>query len=123
VTSAVEVVIAGLAGLHGADRVATATPPDLEARLPFYRVQRVAGLDVNPDYDSAFIDIDTFAADELTAYNAAESVRAWVRKTLPGTTVAGVYINATFTVLAPRWVPWDNTNLRRVTASYRFILH
>lgn len=99
----------------GTVRAGTTLPSDLDAKLPFLRVTLV------DDPDDAFtrqalVDIDIFAASRAVAYALGEQTRGLM---LSLRRLGGVTIDQTLTVSGPKRVPWDNTNLRRVLATYR----
>ncbi len=118
-----------LAGHFGAGyRVVTELPAELGvvvAATPLILVTRFGGSDELLVLDDANVDVDTFdvAHDGSTAReNArtlAERVRSALRFTLIGASQDNGFVAAVSTINAPRWVPYDNTDLRRFVASYR----
>ena len=64
----------------------------------------------------ALVDIDIFATTRAVAYALGEQTRGLM---LSLRRLGGVTIDRTLTVSGPKRVPWDNTNLRRVLATYR----
>lgn len=117
------VIVAGLKAKFPTAYVSTEVPSNLADVLPAHAVRRIGGADQVYPYDVAQVDVDTFGADAYAAAIAAEQVRSWFRTQIQGTTIAGAYVNAVETTLAPRWALWDNTNVRRYVASYRITLH
>lgn len=99
-------------------RVVTETPADLGAELPLFAVNRIGGGDEFGVLDASTVDVAAYAATRLDARLWAEKVRAWLVYRLPGTNLAGAHFGLVSTVMAPRWVPYDNTNVRRVIATY-----
>ncbi len=109
-------------------RVLTETPDNLADVVPVLQVTRFGGADALLNVDTANVDVETFDGphDNLSAReNArtlAEQVRSSLRLDLPGNTVAGAFVAEVATISAPTWTPYDNTNVRRFTASYRITI-
>lgn len=103
-------------------RVVTELPADLGA-TQVIQVTRFGGSDDWITLDSANVDIDAFASTRDAARTLAEQVRTAVRLHLPGYAASGAAVQSVTTISAPRWVPHDNTNLRRFVASYRITIH
>lgn len=113
------VVVAWLdADLTGV-RVVTETPKNLATEVPLVQVVGIGGSDSVLTLDTATIDVDAFALTREAARDLAERARTSMRVTLPGRTVAGAFVARVETVSAPKWVPYDNTALRRFVATYR----
>lgn len=106
---------ARFAPVDGVVRTDTETPVDLPDRLPFARVARVAGADDGVT-DFAVVDVDVFAADRQTGYDAAEDIRARLLKSPHD--VNGVILDSVYTETAPIRVPWDGEVIRHL-ATYR----
>ena len=104
-------------------RVVTELSTKLADDLPLIQVVRFGGSDADLTLDSANVDIDTFAATRDAARSLAEQVRSAVRLHLPGYANAGAAVQSVTTISAPRWLPYDNTSLRRFTAAYRITIH
>lgn len=64
----------------------------------------------------AFLDIDVFAASRQVGYDVAEQVRGIMHSTRR---LDGVVIDRVLTTSGPKQVPWDNSNVRRFSATYR----
>jgi hypothetical protein len=103
-------------------RVVTELPADLAA-TQVIQVTRFGGSDDFITLDAANVDIDVFAATRDASRTLAEQVRTAVRLHLPGYATGGAAVQSVTTISAPRWVPYDNTNLRRFVASYRITIH
>lgn len=113
------IVVNLLASLvSGCSNIGTATPADLQAMLPYIRVQRIGG-DDDGFTDSALVAIDAFAATRDDARALAEAIRQ--RFITPGPkVVVGGSIDGAVTATAPNEIPWsDDQEIRRFTASYR----
>jgi hypothetical protein len=112
-----------LAGHFGAGyRVVTELPAGLGAVVavtPVIQVTRFGGSDDLLVLDDANIDVDTFDVGRDKARALGELVRSALRFDLPGVSQDGGFVAAVSTINAPRWVPYDNTDLRRFVASYR----
>lgn len=109
-------------------RVVTELPADLGA-VPTIQVTRIGGSDDLIVMDAANIDVDTFddAHGGLSARENARAlagqVRSALRLHLPGYAAGGAAVQSVTTISAPRWVPYDNTSLRRFVATYRITIH
>lgn len=109
-------------------RVVTELPSDLGA-VPTIQVTRFGGSDEWLTLDSANIDIDCFDDDHdgktarENSRTLSEQVRTALRLHLPGYALNGAAVQSVTTISAPRWVPYDNTSLRRFVASYRITIH
>lgn len=104
-------------------RVVTELPANLADVVPLIQVVRFGGSDDIWTVDSANVDVDTFAASRDGARSLAEQVRTALRLHLPGYASAGAACQSVTTISAPRWVPYDNTSLRRFNAAYRITIH
>ena len=110
-------------------RVVTELPASLGTVVPVIQVTRFGGSDRSYVLDDANLDVDYFdgAHDGLSAREnartGAEKVRAALLLHLPGYAANGAAVTAVDTINAPRWVPYDNTDLRRFVASYRITIH
>lgn len=120
--NAVQVVRTYLAGAFPDARVVTETPNDLVKELPVIRVRRIGGHDAVYTLDVATIDVDAYEGDEVKAYGLAEQIRTSLRLHAEGQTVDGALIAQVDTISAPKWVPYDNTALRRISATYRIAI-
>ena len=125
--SAEQVVRTWLAGeFPNPIRVLFETPADMSGS-PVIRVHRFGGSDDPMVLDFANLAVECYANADATrsAYQVAgelaEQVRTSLRHRLPGQTVAGGFVpgHGVSTIQAPIWTPYDNTILRRFTASYR----
>lgn len=105
-------------------RIVTELPGTLPAEI--VRVTQFGGMDDRQFsvYDEPMLDFDCFAATRQAARALAYEVRDYVRDVLPGTTVGGnAFIIWARTVSAPRWTPYDNTNVRRFTYTAQLRIH
>lgn len=99
----------------GSVTAGTTTPSNLDAKLPFLRVSVVE--DPDDGYTrQATVDIDIFGATRAVAYALGEQTRGLM---LSLRRLDGVTLDRVLTVSGPKRVPWDNTNIRRVLATYR----
>lgn len=103
--------------------VASETPHDLASRLPFVRVVLVGGSTPNVSLDAPLLAVDAFAADRPQAIALANRVRTLLSYGSLGADLMGGRIGQVSTVTAPLWAPWDNSSVRRYTATYRITLH
>lgn len=94
----------------------TETPPDFTGLLPFLRVNRFGGTDDRVT-DTASVSVDVFAATRRDAQPLAEQVRQLL---LAGPHIVDGYVlDHVSTVSAPAEAPWENTSVRRWSATYR----
>jgi hypothetical protein len=112
-----------LAAQFAPTRVVTELPANLADVVPLLQVTRFGGQDDFITLDAANIDIDAFAVGRDAARTLAEQARTAVRLHLPGYASGGAAVQSVTTISAPRWVPYDNTSLRRFVASYRITIH
>lgn len=103
--------------------VATETPANLEKRLPFIRLRRVGGTDPELTLDQVVVAVDAFHDDGPSASALASRVRTLLRHRSRGVQLAGCRVGLVGTVTAPIWAAWDDTSLRRYTATYRVTVH
>lgn len=99
-------------------KVSTETDTTLADNLPWIRVTRGGGADQQYVIDFPLIDVDVFHSSRIDARALAEQVRSSLILTLPGRAVGAGNVRFAKTILAPTWAPWDNTSLRRFTATY-----
>lgn len=98
-------------------RVGNEVPSDLHT--DFIQVARMGGSDRYWGYvDDAMIEVNYFGQDRGSAIAGAEEVRELILHSLPGSLLDGHVVWTTDTATAPMWVPWDNTNVRRIYATY-----
>lgn len=102
------------------DRADIATPPDLQAQLPFVRVGRTGGTDDGVT-DTATVEVDCFAATRDEALAVAEAVRDRLTLSYNLVNVDGstVLLEQASTAVGPRDMPWLATGVRRLNAVYR----
>lgn len=103
--------------------VCTELPANLADVLPVAQVHRIAGGDSDIVLDGAIVDVDAFAVDRAAARLLGEQIRSDFRLALSGYMSGGAVVSNVETINGPYWVPYDNTNLRRYTSSYRVTVH
>lgn len=103
-------------------RCVTDLPADMTS-LPIVQVVRFAGADEVMTLDQAAVDIDVFHTDRAAAHALADLIRRDIRFDLPGYMLGGAVVANTETISGPKWLPYDNTNLRRNQSSYRVTVH
>lgn len=103
----------------------TEAPSNLADVLPWHRVTRLPGTDIELTLERALIDVDSFAADRTEASDAARALKDAMTYKLPGLYVPdlGAAIGAVRVVASPAWRAWDNTNVRRYGATYLVVVH
>jgi hypothetical protein len=104
-------------------RVVTELPSNLADVLPLIQVARFGGASSDYVRDAANVDIDTFDVTRAAARLLGEQVRVAFLLHLPGYASGGAAVSSVADISAPRWVPYDNTDLRRFVASYRITIH
>lgn len=94
-------------------------PPDpLEYALPMIVVARIGGPNEGV-IDRPMIAVDTFAVDRDSAGDLAEDVRTalfWQLVNAPF--LNGAVVTRVTTISGPHYVPYDDKDLRRFTATY-----
>lgn len=103
--------------------VTTETPPELEKQVPLVQVSRIAGPDDGFRLDSPLVDFTSFEEDRLAAARLAQAVqesliRLWRHGAFRGAVVTDVSIT-----IAPRWLPYDNTAVRRYASTCALTVH
>jgi hypothetical protein len=121
----IEVVLKGWLDPLVTARVVSELPGDLVGQLPVIQVVRASGDDPRTFMatDRAVVDVDVWHGDRTSSSSLAETVRRYFRRDLPGTTTGGFVFMWVTTIVAPRWQPDPNTNVRRMTATYEVGLH
>lgn len=101
----------------------TETPPHLEEKIPLVQVVRISGADDGFRLDRPLVDVDVFAATRLAAAQLADQARASLRRLRWHGVFGGAVVTDVATVTGPRWLPYDNTAVRRYGATYRLAVH
>lgn len=122
-------VVAWLKSAFGSNgvRVVTELPAKLLEACPLLMVNGIGGSDTDHILDDARIDVSAFAATRSAARTLARQAKDSLRFDCPGrplTTPDGrVFISEINTNSLPKWVPYDDTDVRRFEATYQVILH
>ncbi|MEE2055831.1 hypothetical protein [Nocardiopsis tropica] len=103
--------------------VTTETPPYLEERVPLLQVARIYGHDDGFRLDRPAVDVTAFAADRLAAARLAGRARDSVLRLWRHGAFAGAVVTDVAISTAPRWLPYDNTAVRRYAATYQITTH
>lgn len=112
----IEQVLTGWLGSQFPDaRLCTEAPADMAGAVPVVRVVRVGGGRLYV-LDRPTVVVDTFHADRPSAKAYAARVEHALYWLLPG---AGLGVTGVATISGPSYAPWDNTNVRRITATYQ----
>lgn len=110
----VQVLVNNLQTLAGAtDRTGNQTPADFTGRLPFIRIIRIGGGSDNLD-DRSTVEIDVFDSTYTAAVRLAEQVRQYLVGPPPGPW----QLDKVICDAGPRELPWANTDVRRLGATY-----
>lgn len=111
-----QVVVAYLTGKCGLLGVAVEDPLDMLSRLPFAKVTRVGG---PTDYitDMGTIDVDVFNTTRVSALDTMNAVHLRMLA-LRGTAVSGCLIDDVDVLMGPRWLDYEDENVKRYVASY-----
>jgi len=91
--------------------------------VPLIRLARVGGVDVQRTLDRPIVDIEAFMLTRGGAVAFAARIQVALLNDLPGARFNGGYFQSVRTVSGPAWRPWDDLKVRRVGASYEFVLH
>lgn len=103
---------------------ATQLPYNLTFVMPLVVVERIGGPDRILGVDEPTLDIDVFQPNQDAAIDLGEDVRQLVRLHLPGQILpGGVAVKSVGTNSGPAPAPWDNTQIRRISATYQIKLH
>lgn len=123
-----ELLVGYLQGLYPTARVCTETPAQLPSGITI-QVVRIAGVDRDA-VDDATVSVDVYAGGDnsqagnrITATQVANQIRAYLRLNAIGYTNGSATIAAVATISGPGWRPYDNTNVRRVGATYSVTVH
>jgi len=104
-------------------RVVAETPADLSSVVPLLQVTGIGGSDFSPTFDYCNVDVDSYAATRGASEDLSNAARQALMFTLPGQIVGGAVVTSVRTIMRPTWTPYDDTDLRRFTASYTVIIH
>lgn len=104
-------------------RASTETPADLDERLPWLRVKRVAGPYDGFRLDRPAVDIEAFAQTGAEASALALQIQQLMHDEFARATVGGAVISEVTTLSGPHETPYGNPNLRRYEASYSLVVH
>lgn len=115
-------LVAWLQARFAGDRAVTELPADLSTGR-VVRVMRISGGDRDLVIDDAIVDVDCYAATRAESRSFAEQVRAAIVYDLPGTVIPGGVVARVNTGVGPRWIPWDDLNVRRFGATYQITVH
>lgn len=90
----------------------------------FIRVQRVPGTGTRSlGIDRATLEVDYFGQSRGSATDGAVEIRDLMENELPKQVLDGHAVLQVETQSAPAWLPWNNTNVRRIHATYVVTLH
>jgi hypothetical protein len=103
-------------------RYCTELPAQFET--PVVRFVRTSGGDDDNaiNLDIPVVDVDLFAADLGGAMTLAATTHSLLRKTLRGQIVNGQTVGRVDTVVSFRPLPWDDTTIRRLGATYALFI-
>ncbi len=102
----------------------TPAEDDWPADFRVVRLLGVGGMDLGRTLDAPMVVVDTFTGMRRDTIALAGLVHAYLRHSLPGVSTGfGQTVNAVTTLQRPGLVSDENTQLRRMTASYQLILH
>lgn len=98
---------------------------ELPADLPELTIQvvRFGGGRPQIPFDEANVDIDVYGPNRVQARALAEQVSHAVMYSLPRYVADGAIFVAADCFSAPSWAPYDNTDVRRMTSTYRIRTH
>lgn len=123
----VEVLVAQWLTAQTGIRTVRELPAEVETKLPIYQVTRVSGAPGDYKLDRPVIDLDSWGTDRDATSLIARQAENLMENHLPYADLAGLaepaVVTAVRTVVAPRWLPDENTFLRRMNASYALVVH
>jgi hypothetical protein len=98
---------------------------ELPATLPESTIQvvRFGGGRPMVPFDLPSVDVDCYGQTRSAARGVAEQVAHALVFDLPGFVWAGVRVISVECVSGPSWAPYDNTNVRRLSAAYQIRTH
>ena len=96
---------------------------NLADELPTVQVQVVGGDDDGFRLERPFVDIDVYHSTRADALALAATIRGWVLTQLRGSSTAQAVFGRTGTISRPAIRPYENTELRRVGATYEIYCH
>lgn len=116
------IVVGWMAPRYSDCRVCT----ELPATLPAQTIQ-VVGTGGAPEsfpFELPRIDVDVYCPDRCSASRLARQVKRDLMFNLPGYKAPdGTLVTRVKCDVSPNWVPYDNTNVRRMTAAYELRTH
>jgi hypothetical protein len=92
--------------------------------LPTIQINQIpAGDDDGVRLARMLVDIDVYAATRADAITLARDVHTWVTGELRGSSTPVLVIGRTGAITLPAVRPYENTDLRRVGATYEIFCH
>jgi hypothetical protein len=116
-------LVSYLSGQLANTRVCTETPADMLSVLPVVQVQRVSGADDGFRLDSPAVDVSVYASTRDDASSVSQTILGLFSGDLRGKVVGTAVVTGVKTIAGPRWLPYDDTNVRRYQASYQVFIH
>lgn len=108
-------------------RVVTELPSGLAGDVPLLQVTAIGGIDYAYRIDDARVDVTAWAGTREAARVLAEQVKTSLRLRAQGSTVTTpegrAYVAHVETTSLPKWVPYDDTDVRRFEATYRVVIN
>lgn len=101
-------------------RYCTELPAAFEKNLPVVRFSRSGGSDDENsiNLDVPIIEVDLFHSTLAEATTLAASTHTLFRRSLRGSTINGQTVGRVTAVTSFRPLPWSNTTIRRLSATY-----
>lgn len=96
---------------------------NLTSELPTVQVERVGGDDDGFRLDRPLLEITVYAATRSDASALAAQIRGWLLTDLRGSKTANAVFSHVGTVSAPKWLPYEDTNVRKNSATYEMHAH
>lgn len=103
-------------------RTCTETPASLADIVPVIAVARSTGADLLGILDRPVVDLDSFAADRISASLLARQAHVLMTRYLGGVTGDAV-IGFVNTVKGPGWLGYQDLNIHRCNATYEIYQH
>ena len=120
-TDVEELLVAYLSAKFPSYRICTELPAQITQTT--VQVVRIGGFD-SAAIDTATVSVDIYAADRGTANDASGIVRAALNNgALAGYTNGSATVATISTIGGPGWRPYDDTDVRRIGATYAISVH
>jgi hypothetical protein len=101
----------------------TELPANIASSVPLIQVVDIGGTETVRTFDEVLLDVETFAIGRAASRDLSAKARHALRYVLPGQRLGTGVAALCDVVTSPRWLPWDQTDVRRFGATYRVVIH